>query len=106
MLKERLSDVRRQNLCLTNDDEFDLPKSLRKLPPKEIKCFKCKQFSHFIADCPCWDEKPSNKWIYLHFNGFTQMDRHTKLSKKNEFPHPLRRDESLMYELEQSSNLI
>ena len=25
MLTERLSDLRRQNLCLTNDDEFDLP---------------------------------------------------------------------------------
>ena len=42
MLTERLSDLRRQNLCLTNDDEFDLPESSRKLPPKEMKCFKCK----------------------------------------------------------------
>ena len=53
MLTERLSDLRRHNLCLTNDDEFDLPESSRRLPPKEMKCLKCKQFSHLIADCPC-----------------------------------------------------
>ena len=86
MLTERLGDLRRQNLCLTNDDKVDLPESSRKLPPKEIKCFKCKQFGHYIADCPCWeqDEKPSSRWIYLHCSGFTQVDCHTKLSKKNE----------------------
>ena len=86
MLTERLSDLRRQNLCLTNDDEFDLPESSRKLPPKEMKCFKCKQFGHLIADWPCWEGKPSNRWKYLHCNGFTRMDRHTKLPKKNESP--------------------
>jgi hypothetical protein len=32
-LTERLSHLRRQNLCLTNDEKFDLPESLRKLPP-------------------------------------------------------------------------
>lgn len=48
MLTERLSDLRRQNLCLTNDDEFDLPASSRKLPPKEMKCFKCKLFGHLM----------------------------------------------------------
>ena len=84
MLTERLSDLRRQNLCLINDDEFDLPESSRKLPPKEMKCFKCKQFGHLIADSPCWDRKPSNRWMYLHGNGFTRMDHHTKLSKNNE----------------------
>jgi hypothetical protein len=42
MLTERLADLRGQNLCLTNDDEVDLPESSRRLPPKEIKCFKCK----------------------------------------------------------------
>ena len=31
MITERLSDLRRQNLCLTNDDEFDLPESSRRL---------------------------------------------------------------------------
>jgi hypothetical protein len=86
MLTERLRDLRRQNLQLTNDDNVDLFGSSRKLPPKEIKCFKCKQFGHYIAECPSWeDEKPSNRWKYLHCNGFTRIDRHTKLSKKNEF---------------------
>jgi hypothetical protein len=86
MLTERLRDLRRQNLRLTNDDNVDLFGSSRKLPPKEIKCFKCKQFGHYIAECPSWeDEKPSNRWKYLHCNGFTRIDRHTKLSKKNEF---------------------
>ena len=40
MLTKRLIDLRRQNLCLTNDDEFDLPESSRRLPPKETKCLK------------------------------------------------------------------
>jgi hypothetical protein len=52
MLTERLRDLRRQNLQFTNDDNVDLFGSSRKLPPKEIKCFKCKQFGHYIAECP------------------------------------------------------
>ena len=108
MLTQRLSDLKRHNLyltnndeldepessrrrltpkdmkCLMNEDEFDLPESSRRLPTKEMKCFKCKQFGHLIADYPCWEGKPSNRWKYLHCSGFTRMDRHTKLSKKNE----------------------
>ena len=49
-----------------------------------MKFFKCKLFGNLIAYYPCW-EKPSNIWKYLHCNGFTQMDHHTKLSKNNEF---------------------
>ena len=84
MLTDRLSDLRRQNICLMNDDELDLPESSRRLPPKEMNCFKCKLFGHLIADCPCWEGKPSNRWKYLHCSGFTRMDRHTKRSKENE----------------------
>src|SRR3989337_3421494 len=49
-----------------------------------MKCFKCKQLGHVIADCPCWDEAPSNRWKHLHCNGFARMDSHTKLSKKKD----------------------
>ena len=46
MLTQRLSDLRRHNLYLTDDDEPDLPESSRRLSPKEMKCLKCKQFGH------------------------------------------------------------
>ena len=71
MLTERLSDLRRQNLYLVNDDEDDMPKSSRQLPPKEMKCFKCKEFDYLIVIAPCWEGKPSNRWKYLHCSGFT-----------------------------------
>ena len=61
MLTQRLSDLKRHNLYLTNYDEPDKPESSRRrLPPKDMKCFKCKLYGHLIADCPCW-EKPSNR---------------------------------------------
>ena len=84
MLTQWLSDLRRQNLYLVNDDEDEVLESARQLPPKEMKCFKCKHFGHVIADCPRWDEAPSNHWKHLHCNGFARMNRHTKLSKKKE----------------------
>ena len=50
---QRISDLKRENLCLTNDDKFDAPESSRrKLPPKDISCFKCKLYGHIIADLP------------------------------------------------------
>ena len=68
ILTQRLSDIKRQNLCHTNDDKFDVPElSRRRLPHKDMKCFKCKLYGHLIVDCPCW-ERPSNRWKYLHCN--------------------------------------
>ena len=66
MLTERLSDLRRQNRCLTNDDEFDPPESSRRLPPKEMKFFKCKQLYHLISDYPYWEVKPRNKCKHIN----------------------------------------
>nr|XP_020198201.1 uncharacterized protein LOC109784009 [Aegilops tauschii subsp. strangulata] len=83
MLTQRLSDLKKQNRYLTNDDKHDAPESSRRrLPPKDMKCFQCKLYGHVITDCPGWEGKPSNRWKYLHCSGFTRMDRHTKLSKE------------------------
>src|SRR3989337_2057819 len=62
MLTQRLSDLKRHNLYLVNDEEFHAPESSRRrLPPKDMKCFKCKLYGHVIADCPGWEGKPSSR---------------------------------------------
>jgi len=91
MLTERLGDLRRQNLCLTNDDEVDLPESSRKLPPKEMKCFKCKQFGHLIADCPCWEKPSKDGNIFLVMDSLEWIITLSSRRKRNPL-HPLRRD--------------
>ena len=67
ILTQRLSDLKRHNLYLTNNDDPDEPESSRRrLPPKDMKGFKCKLYGHVIADCPGWEGKPSSRWKYLH----------------------------------------
>ena len=89
MLTQRLSGLKRHNLYLVNDEEFHAPESSRRnVPPKDMRCFKCKLYGHVIADCPGWEEKPSSRWKYLHCSGFTRMDRHTKLSKEISYSSP------------------
>ena len=61
-----------------NDEEED-DRTSRETPRRSVD-------SHVIADCPGWEEKPRSRWKYLHCNGFTRMDHHTKLPKKNESP--------------------
>nr|XP_020180918.2 uncharacterized protein LOC109766547 [Aegilops tauschii subsp. strangulata] len=58
ILTQRLSDLKRHNLYLVNDEEFHAPESSRRrLPPKDMKCFKCKLYGHVIADCPAAKRK-------------------------------------------------
>lgn len=86
MLTERLNSLRRRNMCLTRSPKDDSTSSSRRLPPLEISCYKCKNFGHYITDCPAWemDVKPSRKWNALNCTGFKHADRHTKLTKKND----------------------
>jgi hypothetical protein len=42
MLAERLNNLKRQNLSLTNIPEGEPSESSRRLPPKDMKCFECK----------------------------------------------------------------
>ena len=92
MLTERLSDLKRQNLCLTNDDELDMPESSRKLPLKEMKCFKCKLFvisllialarkENLATDGNIFTTVVLLKWIVI-----------LSSQRKLNLLHPLRRD--------------